>query len=67
MSVIRFIDFVLDLASTDNLFTYNLGTQASGTWNPGTDLDDFPSISYSNEEKQNTVELVCSNDGTNRF
>jgi len=68
--VIHFIDFVLDLVTLDDIYNFNLGTQDSDKWNSGTDLDEFPSISYSHkeqEEKYDIVQLVCSTDGINRF
>jgi len=70
LSVIRFIDFVLDLVTLDDIYGFNLGTQDTAKWNPGTDLDELPSISYSHkeqEEKFDTVQLVCSTGGLNRF
>jgi hypothetical protein len=67
LTVIRFIGFVFDLVAVDYMYSFNLGTQDSAKWNPGTDLDELPSISYSHGEKHDIVQLVCSTDGINRF
>jgi hypothetical protein len=70
LAFICFIDFVLDLVTLDDIYGFILGTQDSAKWNPGTDLDELPSVSYSHkeqEEKHDIVQLVCSTDGINRF
>ena len=62
------MNFELDrLVTLDYLYGFILGTQDSAKWNPGTELDELPSISYSHEERNDVVQLVCSNEGINRL
>lgn len=51
----------------DYLYGFILGMQDSAKWNSGTESDDVPSISYSHEERNDIVKLVCSTDRINRL
>ena len=66
MDVICLFNFVFDLVSLDERVAFPLGTQNSAQWSPG-GLGGYPSISYSNGEKQTIVTLQCSIDGTSEF
>jgi hypothetical protein len=47
--------------------TFILGTQDSAKWNAGAGPGDNVSISYNYQEKQVSVELVCSETTTAKF
>jgi hypothetical protein len=52
--------FLSCLVSNDKKFTFILGSQESAKWDAGVGPGTNPSISYSQQDKKVTVELVCS-------
>jgi len=57
----------LYLVSNDGQQTFTLGTQESASWNPGSDLNDVPSVNYVYGNKKVSVLLQCSTEGNNEF
>jgi hypothetical protein len=58
---------IFDLVSIDGQNTFPLGTQESAKWTAGNGTSSAPTVSYTYEEKQVIVELICSTNGTNLF
>jgi hypothetical protein len=53
--------------SIDGQQTIILGKQESASWNPGSILNDLPSINYVYADKNVNVLLQCSTEGNNEF
>jgi len=46
---------------------YNLGTQESAVWSPGSDSGEDASVTYSAGERKTIVRLLCSTSGETHF
>lgn len=66
-SFVVFYLYSIDLVSNDEQFTFTLGTQESARWNPGTGINDSPSVNYEYADKRVSVLLQCSTEGNNEF
>ncbi|CAF1660449.1 unnamed protein product, partial [Adineta ricciae] len=53
--------------SKDKQFTFILGKQESAEWNPGRGLGTNPSITYTYDTKQASIQLMCATDETNQL
>jgi len=51
----------------DEQFTLSLGTQESAKWSAGNGTSSAPTVSYTYQERQVVVELICSTNGTSLF
>jgi hypothetical protein len=65
LNVIELFYFLFYLVSMDGQFTFILGTQGSAQWSPGSGLGIPPQVSYSSDQKQVFVSLICGNNESN--
>jgi hypothetical protein len=48
------------------VYQYNLGTQGTASWNPGSESD-VPSVTYIHDVRTVIVKLQCSTSGAEEF